>query len=95
MTDERAFLEHWYATKFPTATPPTDSTTITFAATVDFLTAYQKADDAKWMMGPSAKHWLESEWVRKFPANPLKRDSVLTVADAEDLLIRYRKGAGG
>jgi hypothetical protein len=43
------------------------------------------------MKGPTEKSFLEAWWLRKFPANPLKWGSVLSLADAEELLIEFRK----
>ena len=40
--------------------------------------------------GSTGKSFLEAWWLRKFPANPLKWGSVLSLADAEELLMEFR-----
>ena len=85
---ERAFIENWWKTRFPTANPPTLSNAMTFADALELLEAFRGAGDVKWTTGPTEKAWLEAWWLRKFP----EWDSVITASDAEDLLIGYRKG---
>jgi hypothetical protein len=58
---------------------------------LELLKAFRGAGDAKWMTGPTGKSFLEAWWLRKFPANPLKWGSVLSLAGAEELLIEFRK----
>jgi hypothetical protein len=43
------------------------------------------------MTGPTEESWLEAWWLRKFPANPRRWGSVLSLAVAEELLIEFRK----
>src|SRR5439155_23812362 len=57
---------------------------------IELLKAFCAASDAKWTTGPTEKSFLEAWWLRKFPDNPLKWGSVLSLADAEELLIEFR-----
>ena len=70
-----------YATQRPLFSDPPDS----LDAQPDLA-----ASDAKWTTGPTEKSFLEAWWLRKFPDNPLKWGSVLSLADAEELLIEFR-----
>jgi hypothetical protein len=92
VTEARAFVEQWWQHKFSMPNlPRLDEDVIMFAHALDLLTAYQGAAAAERMTTPTAKHWLESWWLRKFEANPPKHGSVLSLADAEQLLIEFRK----
>jgi len=57
---------------------------------LELLKAFRGAGDPKWMTGPTEKSFLEAWWLRKFPANPLKWGSALSLADGEELLIEFR-----
>ena len=70
---------------------PTGDDVIMFAHALELLKAFRGTGDAKWMKGPTEKSFLEAWWLRKFPANPLKWGSVLSLDDAEELLIEFRK----
>jgi hypothetical protein len=90
--EERAFVEQWWQQKFSmTNLPRLDEDVIMFAHVLELLTAYQGAAAIKQMTTLSAKHWLDGWWLRKFEANPPKHGSVLSLADAERLLIEFRK----
>ena len=92
MTEERAFVEQWWQRKFSmTNFPRLDEDVIMFAHALELLTAYQGSAAAEQMTAPTAKHWLEGWWLHKFEANPPKHGSVLSLADAEELLIEFRK----
>jgi hypothetical protein len=92
VTEERAFVEQWWQQKFSmTNLPRLDEDVIMFAHAIELLTAYQAAAATEQMTTPTAKHWLEGWWLRKFEANPPKHGNVLSLADAEQLLIDFRK----
>ena len=90
MTEERAFIENWWQRKFSMPNLPTGDDVIMFAHALELLKAFRGAGDA-WMMGPTEKSWIEAWWQRKFPASPLRWGSVLSLTDAEELLIEFRK----
>ena len=90
MSKERAFIENWWQRKFSMPNLPTGDDVIMFAHALELLKAFRGAGDAKWMTGPTEKSWLEAWWLRKFPANPLRWGSVLSLADAEELLMEFR-----
>jgi hypothetical protein len=89
VTEERAFIEAWWQRKFSMPNLPTGDDVIMFAHALELLKEFRGADDA-WT-GPTEKSWIEAWWQRKFPANPLRWGSVLSLTDAEDLLIEFRK----
>jgi hypothetical protein len=70
--------------------PRLDEDVIMFVHALELLTAYQGVAAAEQMTTPTAKHGLEGWWLHKFEANP-KHGSVLSLADAEQLLIKFRK----
>ena len=86
MSEERAFIENWWQRKFSMPNLPTGDDVIMFAHALELLKAFRGAGDA-----PTEKSWLEAWWQRKFPANPLRWGSVLSLTDAEELLIEFRK----
>ena len=90
MSEERAFIENWWQRKFSMPNLPTGDDVIMFAHALELLKAFCGAGDA-WMTGPTEKSWIEAWWQRKFPANPLRWGSVLSLTDAEELLIEFRK----
>ena len=91
MSEERAFIENWWKRKFSMPNLPTGDDVIMVSHALELLKAFRGAGDAKWMTGPTEKSFLEAWWLRKFPDNPLKWGSVLSRADAEELLIEFRK----
>jgi hypothetical protein len=91
-TEERAFVEQWWQQKFSMSNRPRlDEDVIMFAHALELLAAYQGAAKAEQMTTPTAKRWIEGWWLRKFKADPPKHGSVLSLADAEQLLIEFRK----
>jgi hypothetical protein len=90
VTEERAFIENWWQRKFSMPNLPTGDDVIMFAHAIELLKEFRGAGDA-WMTGPTEKSWIEAWWQRKFPANPLRWGSVLSLTDAEELLIEFRK----
>jgi hypothetical protein len=88
VTEERAFVENWWQRKFSMPNLPTGDDVIMFAHALELLKEFR--GDA-WMTGPTEKSWIEAWWQRKFPANPLRWGSVLSLTDAEELLIEFRK----
>jgi hypothetical protein len=90
VSEERAFIENWWKRKFSMPNLPTGDDVIMVSHALELLKAFRGAGDAKWMTGPTEKSFLEAWWLRKFPANPLKWGSVLSLADAEELLIEFR-----
>jgi hypothetical protein len=93
VTEERAFVENWWKRKFSMPNPATDNDVIMVSHALELLEAFCEAGDAKRMMGPTGKSFLEAWWLRKFPANPLKWGSVLSLANAEELLMEFRISA--
>jgi hypothetical protein len=91
VSEERAFIENWWKRKFSMPNLPTDDDVIMVSHVLELLKAFRLAVDAKSMTGPTEKSFLEAWWPRKFPANPLKWGSVLRLADAEELLVDFRK----
>ena len=91
VSEERAFIENWWKRKFSMPNLPTGDDVIMVSHALELLKAFRGAGDAKWMTGPTGKSFLEAWWLRKFPANPLKWGSVLSLVDAEELLIEFRK----
>jgi hypothetical protein len=91
VSEERAFIEKWWKRKFAMPNLPTADDVIMVSHALELLEAFRQAGDAKWMTGPTGKSFLEAWWLRRFPANPLKWGSVLSLADAEKLLIEFRK----
>ena len=91
MSEERAFIENWWQRKFSMPNLPTGDDVIMFAHALELLKAFRGAGDAKWMTGPTEKSWLEARGLRKFPANPRRLGSVLSLAAAEELLLEFRK----
>jgi hypothetical protein len=90
VNEERAFIEKWWKRKFSMPNLPTGDDVIMVSHAIELLKAFCGASDAKWTTGPSEKSFLEAWWLRKFPDNPLKWGSVLSLADAEELLIEFR-----
>jgi hypothetical protein len=90
VTEERAFVENWWKRKFSMPNPATDDDVIMVSHALELLAAFCEAGDAKRMTGPTGKSFLEAWWLRKFPANPLKWGRVLSLADAEELLMEFR-----
>jgi hypothetical protein len=90
VSEERAFVENWWTRKFSMPNLPTCDDVIMVSHALELLKAFRGAGDAKWMTAPTGKSFLEAWWLRKFPANPLKWGSVLSLADAEELLIEFR-----
>jgi hypothetical protein len=90
VSEERAFVENWWTRKFSMPNLPTGNDVIMVSHALELLKAF-RGSDAKWMTGPTEKSFLEAWWLRKFPANPLKWGSVLSLAEAEELLIDFRK----
>ena len=91
MSEERAFIENWWQQKFSMPNPPTGDDVIMFSHALELLKAFRGAGDARRITDPNQKSFLEAWWLRKFPANPPKWGSVLSLADAEELLIDFRK----
>jgi hypothetical protein len=91
VTEERAFIEQWWRRKFSMPNLPTDEDVIMFAHAIDLVTAYHKDGDGRSTTRCPARPWAEAWWQRKFPAKPLKWGSVLTLSDAEELLIEFRE----
>jgi hypothetical protein len=90
VSEERAFIENWWKRKFSMPNFPTGDDVIMVSHALELLKAFRGAGDAKCMTGPTEKSFLEAWWLRKFPANPLKWGRVLSLADAEKLLIEFR-----
>lgn len=90
MSEERAFIENWWKRKFSMPNLPTGDDVIMVSHAIELLKAFCGASDANWKTGPTEKSFLEAWWLRKFPDNPLKWGSVLSLADAEELLIEFR-----
>lgn len=91
MSEERAFIENWWQQKFSMPNLPTGDDVIMFSHALELLKAFRGAGDARRITDPTQKSFLEAWWARKFPANPLKWGSVLSLADAEELLVEFRK----
>src|SRR6266481_2157392 len=91
VSEKRAFNKNWWKRKFSMPNLPTVKDVIMVSHAIELLKAFRGAGDAKWMTGPTEKSFLEAWWLRKFPDNPLKWGSVLSLADAEELLIEFRK----
>ena len=91
VSEERAFIENWWKRKFSMPNLPTGEDVIMVSHALELLEAFRGAGDAKWVTGPTERSFLEAWWLRKFPDNPLKWGSVLSLADAEELLIEFRK----
>lgn len=91
MSKERAFIENWWQRKFSMPNLPTGDDVIMFAHALELLKAFRGAGDDKLMTDSTEKSWLEAWWQRKFPANPPRWGSVLSLTDAEELLIEFRK----
>jgi hypothetical protein len=89
--DEKAFIENWWRRKFSMPNPPTGDDVIMFTHALELLKAFRGTGDVSWMTGPTEKSFLEAWWLRKFPVNPPKWGSILSLADAEALLIEFRK----
>jgi hypothetical protein len=90
VSEERAFIENWWQRKFSMPNLATGDDVIMVSHAIELLEAFRGAGDAKWVKGPIAKSFLEAWWLRKFPADPLKWGSVLSLADAEELLMEFR-----
>jgi hypothetical protein len=90
VSKERAFVESWWKCKFSMPNLATGDDVIMVSHALELLEAFRGAVDAKWITAPTGKSFLEAWWLRKFPANPLKWGSVLSLADAEELLVEYR-----
>jgi hypothetical protein len=90
VSEERAFVENWWKCKFSMPNLATDDDVIMVSHVLELLEAFCGAGDDKRMTGPTGKSFLEAWWLRKFPANPLKWGSVLSLADAEELLMEFR-----
>jgi hypothetical protein len=91
VSEEKAFVENWWTQKFSMPNLPTGDDVIMVSHALELLKAFRGAGDAKWIKSPDGESFLEAWWLRKFPANPLKWGSVLSLADAEELLIDFRK----
>jgi hypothetical protein len=90
VSEEREFVENWWKCKFSMPNLATGDDVIMVSHALELLEAFRGAD-AKWVKGPIGKSFLEAWWLRKFPADPLKWGSVLSLADAEELLMEFRK----
>jgi hypothetical protein len=90
VSEERAFVENWWKCKFSMPNLATGDDVIMVSHALELLEAFRGACDAKWVKGAIGKSFLEAWWLRKFPANPLKWGSVLSLADAEELLMEFR-----
>jgi hypothetical protein len=90
VSEERAFVDNWWKRKFSMPNLATDDDVIMVSHALELLQAFRGAD-AWGGTGPRAKSFLEAWWLRKFPADPLKWGSVLRLADAEELLMEFRK----
>jgi hypothetical protein len=91
VSEEKAFIENWWQHKFSMPNLPTGDDVIMFSHALELLKAFRGAGDARRITDPTEKSFLEAWWARKFPANPLKWGSVLRLADAEELLVEFRK----
>jgi hypothetical protein len=92
VNEERAFVERWWQHKFSMVNLlRLDEDVTMFAHALELITAYQESTATEAITTPTAKHCLERWWLNKFEANPPKHGSVLRLADAETLLIEFRK----
>ncbi len=85
------FIANWWQHKFSMDHLPTGDDVIMFSHALELLKAFRGAGDAWRIRDPTEKGFLEAWWARKFPANPPKWGSVLSLADAEELLVEFRK----
>ena len=91
---EQEFAKRWWYGRFPAPILPPTPARLLSPTHWTCSSTFAKPPTRNAGMNAKDKLFLESWWQRRFStADPLKWDSFMTLADAEDLLVQYRNSA--